>query len=134
MKVVIADRNLNGAEEAAQEFNKNGKQMAWAIQVDVADWESQKAAFEYAIKQLGRVDYVFPIAGVTERPWIPYQQSQSTGFVKPDLTVLDVNGTGALYTCALAVQHFKNFNPNKYGFRGKGTSAKQSSFDEHLRC
>ncbi|PCD28660.1 hypothetical protein AU210_011218 [Fusarium oxysporum f. sp. radicis-cucumerinum] len=117
MKVVIADRNLEGAEEACQEFNK-GAQVAWAVQADVGDWESQKQAFEVAVEKLGRVDYVFPIAGITERPWNAKQPSGS-GFVKPNLFVLDVNATGALYTCSLAIQQFRTQEPGKYGFRGK---------------
>ncbi|KAF5266768.1 hypothetical protein FOXYS1_2380 [Fusarium oxysporum] len=101
MKVVIADRNLEGAEEACEEFNK-GAQVAWAVQADVGDWESQKQAFEVAVEKLGRVDYVFPIAGITERPWNAKQPSGS-GFVKPNLFVLD----------------FRTQEPGKYGFRGK---------------
>ncbi|KAF5599670.1 15-hydroxyprostaglandin dehydrogenase [Fusarium pseudoanthophilum] len=117
MKVVVADRNLQGAEEACKEFNTKG-QAAWAVQADVGDWESQREAFEIAVERLGRVDYVFPIAGITERPWNAKQPSVS-GFVKPNLAVLDVNATGALYTCSLAIQQFRNQEPGKYGFRGK---------------
>ncbi|VUC30738.1 unnamed protein product [Clonostachys rosea] len=113
MKVVVSDRNLKGAEEVAQGLNKNGE-VAWAAQVDVADWDSQKQAFETAVEKLGRVHYVFPVAGITERLWIPNEPSVD-GFVKPDLSVFDINGTGALYTSALATQHFRAQQPNKYG-------------------
>ncbi|SCO89068.1 uncharacterized protein FRV6_13196 [Fusarium oxysporum] len=114
---LVTDRNLEGAEEACEEFNK-GALVAWAVQADVGDWESQKQAFEVAVEKLGRVDYVFPIAGITERPWNAKQPSGS-GFVKPNLSVLDVNATGALYTCSLAIQQFRTQEPGKYGFRGK---------------
>ena len=124
--MVLADRNLKGAEEAAKEFNVSG-QVAIAVQIDVADWESQKKGFEAGIQAFGRIDYVFPVAGITERPWIPFEPS-SNGFVKPDLAVLDVNATGALYTCALAVQHFQTQKPNKYNFRGKGKSIHPGPF------
>lgn len=120
MKVVLADRNFQGAEETAKEFNASG-QVAVAVQIDVVDWESQKKGFETGIEAFGRIDYVFPVAGITERPWIPFEPSPE-GFVKPNLDVIDVNATGALYTCALAVQHFQRQKPNKYGFRGKGES------------
>lgn len=120
MKVVIGDVNLEGAQEAAHEFDKQGKS-AWAVQVDVADWESQKQAFEVAAAKLSRVDYVFPIAGITERPWNAKQPSGS-GFVKPNLSVLDVNATGVLYTCSLAIQQFRSQQPDKHGFRGKSES------------
>ncbi|KAF5651458.1 15-hydroxyprostaglandin dehydrogenase [Fusarium sp. NRRL 25303] len=101
MKVVIADRNLKGAEEACQEFNTKG-QVAWAVEADVGDWESQKQAFEIAVERLGRVDYVFPIAGITEKPWNP-KQPNGSGFVKPNLAVLN----------------FRTQESGKYGFRGK---------------
>lgn len=117
MKVVIADRNLKGAEEACQEFNTKGR-VAWAVEADVGDWESQKQAFEIAVERLGRVDYVFPIAGITEKPWNP-KQPNGSGFVKPNLAVLNVNASGALYTCSLAIQQFRTQESGKYGFRGK---------------
>ncbi|CAH0047482.1 unnamed protein product [Clonostachys solani] len=113
MKVVVSDRNFKGAEEVAQHLNKNG-QVAWAAQVDVADWDSQKQAFETAVEKLSRIHYVFPVAGITERLWIPNEPSDD-GFVKPDLSVFDINGTGALYTSALATQHFRAQQPNKTG-------------------
>lgn len=118
MKVALADFNFEGAQNAAKELNASGH-VALAIQVDVGDWESQKTAFETAVQAFGRINYVFPIAGITERPWLPFQPCEEK-YVKPDLSVMDVNATGALYTCALGVQHFQRQKPDKYGFRGKG--------------
>jgi NAD(P)-dependent dehydrogenase (short-subunit alcohol dehydrogenase family) len=120
MKIFIADRNIEAAEEAAKELNKDG-QVAWAVRVDVADWDSQREGFEAAIKELGRIDYVFPVAGIPESSWLP-NRPNATGFEKPNLSVMDVNGTGTLYTAALAIQHFRRQEPNKYGFRGKSKS------------
>jgi NAD(P)-dependent dehydrogenase (short-subunit alcohol dehydrogenase family) len=118
MKVVLADFNIEGADKAAKELNASS-QVALAVKVDVGDWESQKRAFETAVQAFGRINYVFPIAGITERPWLPFNPSDE-GFVRPDLSVMNVNATGALYTCALGVQHFHRQRPDKYGFRGKG--------------
>ncbi|CAK7235185.1 hypothetical protein SBRCBS47491_009205 [Sporothrix bragantina] len=119
-KIFIADRNFEGAENVAQELNASaGEEVAWPVQVDVADWESQRAGFEAAVAKLGHIDYVFPIAGISELPWLPKSDPTSTGFVKPNLAVLDVNGYGALYTSALAIQQFRRQEPNKHGFRGK---------------
>jgi NAD(P)-dependent dehydrogenase (short-subunit alcohol dehydrogenase family) len=117
MKVFIADRNIEGAEETVRELNQNG-QFAWPVQVDVSDWESQEKGFAAAVKELGHIDYVFASAGITETPFIPGQPAE-TGFTKPNLAVWNVNGTGALYSTALAVQQFRRQKPNKYGFRGK---------------
>jgi NAD(P)-dependent dehydrogenase (short-subunit alcohol dehydrogenase family) len=117
MKIFIADRNIEGAEQAAKELNKDG-QVAWAVQVDVADWESQKKGFEAAVKELGHIDYVFAVAGIPEISWLP-NRPNATEFAKPNLSVFEVNGTGPLYTSALAIQQFRRQQPNKYGFRGK---------------
>ncbi|KAF4468062.1 15-hydroxyprostaglandin dehydrogenase [Fusarium albosuccineum] len=119
MKVFVADRNLKGAEEVASALNRS-TQVAWPVQVDVADWESQRQGFEAAVKELGRIDYVFAVAGITEVPWTR-NRPDATDFEKPNLSVWDVNGTGALYTSSLAIQQFRRQEPNKHGFRGKGT-------------
>ena len=117
MRVFIADRNIEGAEEVSKELNKTGK-CTWAVQVDVSDWDSQRNGFEAAVKALGRIDYVFAVAGITELSWLP-NRPDAIGFERPDLAVFDVNGTGVLYTSALAIQHFRRQAPNPYGFRGK---------------
>lgn len=115
-KVYIADRDVEGASAYAEELNTSSK-VAFAAQVDVTSWDQQVSAFERAIKEFGRIDYVFPIAGINERAWIPNDPG-SKGFVKPDLTVLDADVNGVLYTVALAVQQFRRQEP-QHGFRGK---------------
>ncbi|KAF1927474.1 uncharacterized protein M421DRAFT_180611 [Didymella exigua CBS 183.55] len=59
----------------------------------------------------GRVNFVAPIAGIGARKWLPFPEESLAEtpqeFMKPDLSVLDVNVTGVLYTVALAVQHFR---------------------------
>ncbi|KAF3003937.1 hypothetical protein E8E14_003011 [Neopestalotiopsis sp. 37M] len=117
LKVVIADYDLEGAQAAAGELNKTRK-VAWAVHVDVADWDSQLRGFEEAVQLFGRIDYVFAVAGIFERPWLPNRPKQP-GFGKPDLAPLDVNGTGALYTTSLAIQQFHRQSLNQHGFRGK---------------
>ncbi|KIX98778.1 uncharacterized protein Z520_05239 [Fonsecaea multimorphosa CBS 102226] len=115
IKVFIVDRDLEGAQKVVNEL---GPQMAKCAQVDVASWNSQAKAFSQAVADFGRIDYVYPIAGVGERPWIPNDPSM-TGFEQPDLTVLDIDLTGVFYTVALAVQQFRKQQPGKDGFRGK---------------
>lgn len=66
----------------------------------------------------GRIDYVYPIAGIGEKPWIPNDPS-ATGFVMPNLSAIDIDLTGVLYTVGLAVQQFRRQEPGKNGFRGK---------------
>ncbi|KAJ6445155.1 glucose 1-dehydrogenase [Purpureocillium lavendulum] len=89
--------------------------------MDVTSWESQVTAFQQAIDCYGRIDYVFPFAGIGENKWVASKEDDSCGsvFLKPNLSVLDINLTGALYTMSLAVQHFRRQKLDLYGFRGK---------------
>lgn len=117
IKVFIADRDIEGAQKLADELNKDSS-MARCAHVDAASWNSQAKAFSQAVSDFGRIDYVYPIAGISERPWIP-NDPVASGFEVPDLTVLDVDLTGVLYTIALAVQQFRKQEPGRHGFRGK---------------
>lgn len=77
----IADRDIRGAEAVASELNsqnRKGDKVAWAVEVDMTDWESQRKGFENAVAKFGgRIDYVYPIAGINERPWLPNKPDAS---------------------------------------------------------
>lgn len=98
-----------------------------SVQCDTASWDSQVAAFRRAIywraSDGGRIDFVAPIAGIGERKWIPSPKVSSAentqDFTKPDLTTLDVDLTGVLYTVALAVQHFRRQTRTEEGILGR---------------
>lgn len=116
----IADRNTEGAKACAASLNGNAKDAVSFGEVDVTDWESQAACFEKALAESGgRIDYVYPIAGIGERVWLPNDPSKKSGFVKPDFAVLDADLNGVLYTVALALQQFRRQEPDSNGFRGK---------------
>jgi NAD(P)-dependent dehydrogenase (short-subunit alcohol dehydrogenase family) len=112
---------------------KANGEVAWAVQVDVTDWDSQRAGFEAAVKTLGRIDYVYPIAGIAETVWLP-NRTKATTFEKPDLSVLDVDATGVFFTIALATQQFRNQEPGKFGFRGKSKLHCSLAFWTWLAC
>jgi NAD(P)-dependent dehydrogenase (short-subunit alcohol dehydrogenase family) len=120
-QVFIADRDSQGANAFAAELN-TGRQVVWTAQVDVTDWEQQASAFQTAIDQFGRIDYVFPVAGLAERRAFPNRGKNHKGFEKADLTVIDVNLTAVIHTVSLALQQFRRQEVNKFGFRGKSTS------------
>ena len=77
-----------------------------------------------------RIDYVFPIAGLTERQVIPKPSEQKDvrkhGFVKPETTTLEVNMMGMLNLILIAVQTFRGQEPKAElgGMRGKSASSK----------
>jgi len=95
---------------------------------DTTSWESQLSAFQQALRALGgRIDSVFPIAGISERKWLPLPSEikamKAGEFAKPDLSVIDIDLTGVLYTVALAVQQFQRQEPvdwpGEHQLRGK---------------
>jgi NAD(P)-dependent dehydrogenase (short-subunit alcohol dehydrogenase family) len=118
-KVFIADRDLPAAESFAASINKDSQSpVAYTHAVNVTCWEEQVTAFTAAVKQLNRIDYVYPIAGIGERMWTA-NRPKATGFEKPDLSVLDVDVTGVLYTVSLALQQMRRQEKDGNGFRGK---------------
>jgi hypothetical protein len=117
IKVFIADRDQDGAQKVVDALNKDS-QVAKCAHLDAASWNSQAKAFSQAVADFGRIDYVYPIAGIGERVSIP-NDPQATGFQMPDLTVLDVDLTGVLYTVSLAVQQFRRQEPGSNGLRGQ---------------
>lgn len=118
------DRDLEGARSLAQGLNASSpaEPVVKAIAVDVASWESQLEAFETVLKDVSRIDYVFPIAGIGERVWIQNDPA-AKGFIKPDLTVLDVDLYGVMYTISLAIQQFRRQDKDTVGSRGKSQSS-----------
>lgn len=123
-KVAIADIDHEGVKAVASQC-KNGEIVA-ALQLNAADWNSQVQTFEDALRALGgRIDYVYPIAGIGERMSIP-NDPKSKVFVKPDLSVLDVDLYGFLYTTSLAIQQMRRQEKDEQGFRGKSELISQN--------
>lgn len=60
---MVADRQIDLARELVREINDtNGS--AWAIEVDVSSYSEVKTLVEYALKQTGRLDFMFNNAGI----------------------------------------------------------------------
>ena len=124
MRIVIADINLAGAQEAVsklQQFTTTGQEHL-AVEVDVSSWESQLAAFEKALKVVQRLDIVIINAGVGETAFVPNDGGKGQGFVKPNLRILDIDLNGFLYTSALAIQQMRRQEIDADGVRGRSES------------
>ncbi|KAF2448099.1 NAD(P)-binding protein, partial [Karstenula rhodostoma CBS 690.94] len=120
--IFIADVSLAGAKQLAATHNTPSSIRVHYAGTDVSSWDSQLSAFKQALAVLGgRIDHVFPIAGIGERKWLPFAEESAAGaaFAKPDLQTLDVDLTGVLYTVALAVQQFRRQDVDAAGWRGK---------------
>jgi len=115
IKVFIADRDEENGQKIAKEIGGEfGK-------VDLANWISQVKAFTQAVSAFGRIDYVYGIGGIGERRWLPNNSASTSGheFEMPDLSVLDIDLTGVLYTSALAIQQARRQDVGQNGFRCK---------------
>ncbi|KAM0709371.1 hypothetical protein Q7P35_003409 [Cladosporium inversicolor] len=121
MRIIIADINLAGAQEAVSKLQQSttAGQEHFAVQVDVSSWESQLAAFENALQVVQRLDIVIVNAGVTEAAFVPNDGGKGQGFVKPNLRTLDINLNGFLYTSALAIQQMRRQEIDGDGLRGR---------------
>ena len=97
---------------------------AMSVQVSTPDWDSQEAAFQKAVDAFGRIDYVFPIAGIGERKAIKNDPKSQAAFEKPDLAVIDVDLTGVLYTAFLAIQQMRRQEKDSSGIRGRSEYCK----------
>ncbi|RSL92661.1 hypothetical protein CDV31_015068 [Fusarium ambrosium] len=115
VKVFLTDFDEKNLRVAAEQLRS-----PFAV-VNVADWESQVKGFKEAVSQFGRIDYVYPIAGIGENSWIPPLSSGQLpdDFAKPNLSIIEINITGLLYSIALALQQFRRQDLGKYGYRGK---------------
>lgn len=88
-RVAIADINLDAAAAVARQINESDG-VALALQMDVTNRESTKAAFERAAQEFGQLEVVFNNAGI----------SQGKDFL--DITpedwnkMMNVNGLGTL--------------------------------------
>lgn len=105
------------------ELNARSESLATALQIDVCLWESQLSTFKSAVDHAGRIDYVFPIAGIGEKQFL-LNNPNAEDFVKPNLEVLDADLNGVLYTVSLAIQQFRRQDKDANGFRGKSESKK----------
>lgn len=114
VKVFIADRDEENGKKIAEEI---GGQFA---KVDLADWKSQVKAFTQCVSAFPRIDYVYGIGGIGERRWLPNNAtSDNHDFEMPDLSVLDIDLYGVLYTTSLAVQQARRQEVGPNGFRCK---------------
>lgn len=74
-RVVIADQNLQGARQVADEIKQQGTE-AYALAIDVTQKESVEEAFAEAGDYLGKLDVLFNSAGVTRRhPALEFPES-----------------------------------------------------------
>ncbi|THU96729.1 NAD-binding protein [Dendrothele bispora CBS 962.96] len=115
-RVIIGDLNVSGAEKTAGELQAiAGKGTSFARKCDVTNWEDLIGLYDFAIEKFGSVDIVVANAGVSEVGRFIQVDLDSRGKpVKPNLTTVNVNLVGAMYTAHLA-QHYLCINREPEG-------------------
>ena len=98
-EVFFADVNEEGARIAAQAAECRGSGTTHALQIDVAESDSVKNAFDQVASEAGRLDILVCSAGVSRARWIEDMLLDEWRFV------LDVNLTGTFLCCQQAARH-----------------------------
>ncbi|KAK4504337.1 hypothetical protein PRZ48_005253 [Zasmidium cellare] len=101
VSVIIADVDPTRGNKLSSEL-ANTKY----VQCDVRKWKDQVHVFEEAVKfsPTGRIHYVVANAGVARKDEI--FSFEKDGPTEPDLTTIDINLQGTLYTTKLATHYF----------------------------
>lgn len=106
--IVIGDVNdTRGRQVVAEIRTTTGNDEVHYLHCDVTDWQSQVDLFHEAIKlsPTKGIDAVVANAGITDKapPFIQPQGLDAATPPKPNLSCIDVNLTGTLYTTHLAL-------------------------------
>ncbi|KAF9886278.1 hypothetical protein FE257_011891 [Aspergillus nanangensis] len=104
--ITILDVNPMTATETLNSLRSEFSSSAVSFeQCDVSCWESQAVAFKKIYSQQGRIDIVFANAGITEKGTLLPPGDSNQEPKKPDLSTLNVNLLGAIYSVQLAIYY-----------------------------
>ena len=110
--VAFSDINKERGDEIEKEFSTEVS----FVPGDVTKWENQKLLFQSAIKlsPSGTIDVVFANAGITGgNDNFEAEPDENGEPLEPDLTCVDINLKGVLYTVKLAIHYWRE--PPKEG-------------------
>lgn len=118
--LVIADINEASGASFIAELNGRRANSAFFHKTDVTKWADQVSLFKSALSNVKRLDFVFANAGMGESAYLPTGSSVSSpgDWVEPNISTININVIGVLYTTNLAVQVFKA-QEKVGGVRGK---------------
>ncbi|KAL3484346.1 hypothetical protein BJX62DRAFT_244034 [Aspergillus germanicus] len=110
--VSIGDLNVQAGEALAAEFGNRGH----FSKADISSWASQRALFISTFEKFGSVDCVVANAAMPEKSDFLWEDKldEDGELEEPNLTLIDVNIKGTLFTAKLALHYFGK-NPKSGG-------------------
>jgi NAD(P)-dependent dehydrogenase (short-subunit alcohol dehydrogenase family) len=105
--VIVGDINVQKGDALCRDINREltGKNKVHFVQCNVTDWQSQVNLFKEAVKLSphGGLDTVVANAGIAgDDPMQWGKNLDAADPPPPDFRIMDVNGTGVMYTTHLA--------------------------------
>lgn len=134
--VIIGDINVQKGDEIIRSLSKEtGNKNLHFVHCDVTDWQSQVSFFKTAIRLSphGGIDTVVANAGIAEQRKPVLEQPQELDVANPpppNLSIINVNLIGVLYTAHLALFYLPR-NPGSDSANAKCDPAKVHR-DRHL--
>ncbi|KAJ5935996.1 hypothetical protein N7454_005294 [Penicillium verhagenii] len=103
--VAIGDLDEEAGNGLAEEFGSRGH----FVRTDISSWASQRDLFRSTFDKFGSVDCVVANAAMPEKSDFLWEDKfdENGDLVEPDLTLIDVNVKGTLYTSKLALHYFE---------------------------
>ncbi|KAH8588438.1 hypothetical protein B0O99DRAFT_525041 [Bisporella sp. PMI_857] len=108
VNVCIGDLDSQGGSKLASELPH-----AKFVKCDVTIWKDQLRLFAEATSFNGKVDYVIANAGICPRDEVFTFAGEDQDPTEPNLTAVDVNLKGVLYTTKIALHYFVKQNGTK---------------------
>ncbi|KZF19308.1 short chain dehydrogenase/ reductase [Xylona heveae TC161] len=107
VKVCFGDLDIEGGMKLEEEL-----QGTKFIRCDTSNWDDQVQLFKEAasFSQTGKIAYVIANAGIHRPDEVYLYSSNDQEPQKPELSVIDVNICGSLYTTKLALHYFMKQN------------------------
>ncbi|KAL8675225.1 MAG: hypothetical protein Q9168_000345 [Polycauliona sp. 1 TL-2023] len=133
--VVIADINVAKGDQLVRDVKKDtGNPNLHFVHCDVTDWQSQVSLFRQAAKLSphGGIDTVVANAGIAGSK-TPFEEPKDLGVTNPpppDISILDVNLKGVVYTLHLALWYLPR-NPGSSAAHPKCVPANVNR-DRHI--
>jgi NAD(P)-dependent dehydrogenase (short-subunit alcohol dehydrogenase family) len=96
--ITILDVNATSGAQVFQQLQAEFPSASVSFeQCDVSSWDSQATAFEKIYAEQGRIDVVFANAGISKEGNLLPAKGDA-GPVKPNLTTMNVNLVGVIYS------------------------------------